>query len=69
MSKEPLGETLFTEEEIAKYLGKSTRTIQEWRKEHRGPLFVQIGRTVRYRKNDVVKWVANQLPKGGSHEG
>lgn len=50
--------TLFDEEAAGKYIGGdktpiSTRTLQRWRLEGGGPLYVKLGRLVRYRQSDL----------------
>ena len=53
---------LFDETAAAEYLGGnapvSTRTLQRWRAEGSGPIFVKIGRLVRYRKPDLDNFLA-----------
>ena len=49
---------LLTETEVAKLLGLSPRTLQAWR--YRGghtPPFIKVGRSVRYRRADVLSWL------------
>ena len=42
----------------------SLGTIRRWRREGRGPLFIRIGRLVRYRVGDVRNFL-NSRPSGG----
>lgn len=50
---------LLTTEELAGFLGVSVRTIEDWRSDRKGPPHVTLGpRTVRYRSDDVLKWLA-----------
>jgi hypothetical protein len=45
---------LLDEDAAAAYLGKlSVRTLQRWRAERKGPPFVKIGRSIRYRKSGL----------------
>lgn len=49
---------LFDEETAGKYIGGaespiSTRTMQRWRLEGVGPVYVKLGRLVRYRRHDL----------------
>ena len=47
-------EKRLTEEQLAKRWQVSTRTLQIWRRERKGPPFMVIGkRTVLYREEDV----------------
>lgn len=53
---------LLTEVQAADLLNLSTRTLQAWRVKGGGPLFVRLGRAVRYRRADVNAWLeANTL--------
>jgi hypothetical protein len=44
-----------TEEEAAAAIGKSLRTLRQWRRRGVGPPYVLFGRTVRYRKPAFVE--------------
>lgn len=49
---------LYDEEAAGKYIGGatspiSTRTMQRWRLEGVGPIYVKLGRLVRYRRHDL----------------
>ncbi|HEY2757792.1 MAG TPA: helix-turn-helix domain-containing protein [Pseudolabrys sp.] len=48
---------LVTEVEIADFLKLSTRTLQSWRINNDGPPFVRVGRAIRYRLRDVIRWI------------
>lgn len=49
---------LVTEEDAASFLAVSTRSLQRWRVEERGPPFVKLhGRRVHYRLSDLESWV------------
>jgi excisionase family DNA binding protein len=56
--------------EAAEYLRSSTSTLAKARMYKRGPLFVRIGRAVRYRQSDLDAWmsasVAQQTEKPGN---
>lgn len=49
---------LLTEHEAATFLKISSRTLQAWRCSKAGPAFVRVGRTIRYRRGDLVAWIA-----------
>ena len=51
---------LLGESELARLLGKSLRTIRRWSVERRAPLKVKLGRSVFYRRESVLKWIAAQ---------
>lgn len=61
------GPQLLTEEQVSAMTGLSTRTLQNWRSLRltKGPPWVKIGFTVRYRAADVARWLEN-LPVAGS---
>jgi hypothetical protein len=49
---------LYDEDAAGKYIGGtqspiSTRTLQRWRLEGVGPIYVKLGRLVRYRQTDL----------------
>jgi excisionase family DNA binding protein len=45
-----------TEKQSARLLSISHRTLQAWRRLGSGPAFVRLGRTIRYRREDVLAW-------------
>ena len=55
-------EELMTEKEVAQFLKVSVNTLRNYRSLGIGPLFVKLGRSVRYRMADVLAWVNG---KGG----
>ena len=49
-------DSLLNEREAAKFLGYSTRALQNWRTRGGGPSYVKISvRSVRYRRRDLIK--------------
>jgi len=44
------------EERAADFLCQSVRTIQKWRVTGYGPMFYKSGRSVRYRRRDLMEW-------------
>ena len=50
-------DAILTEVEIADFLKLSTRTLQAWRVKKDGPPFIRVGRAIRYRLRDVVRWI------------
>jgi predicted site-specific integrase-resolvase len=58
-------ERLLTEQDVAKRLGVSVRTVQNWRREGGiGPACVIIGKhTIRYRMEDVLSYEESCLNK------
>ena len=47
-----------TENETAKTLNKSPRTLQRWRVDGNGPPFVRAGSGILYRPQDIEIWAA-----------
>ncbi len=50
--------TIFDEEAAAEYLGGednplSDRTMQRWRQDGSGPIYIKLGRLIRYRQTDL----------------
>jgi excisionase family DNA binding protein len=52
--------TLLTPAEVAERLRVSTRTLEFWRHQGRGPAYVKIGKRVRYRPDDVERFIEAQ---------
>jgi len=48
-----MAEHLLNEHEAAQFLGLSVFTLRAWRSQRRGPVFVKLGRAVRYRPDDL----------------
>jgi predicted DNA-binding transcriptional regulator AlpA len=46
---------------VAAILNLSPATLRTWRCLGRGPKFAKVGRSVRYRPDDVHGWVAKQV--------
>jgi predicted DNA-binding transcriptional regulator AlpA len=53
----PSDEDLLNEKQVASLLGVSTLTLRKWRWENKGPEWVKIERTVRYRRSAVDDWI------------
>ena len=49
--------SLLTQQELAKYISKSTAWCERARWAGEGPKFLKLGRHVRYRADDVLKWL------------
>lgn len=47
---------LWTVQDVADYLGVPVQTIYQWRHRGYGPRGRKIGRHVRYKPDDVLKW-------------
>jgi excisionase family DNA binding protein len=59
-------DVLWTQEQVAEYLGVSPRTLETWRRRGTGPAWHRVGRSPRYFKGAVVDWVRRQR---GDREG
>jgi excisionase family DNA binding protein len=55
---------LLTTKEVARLLKLSPKTIQLMRHEGRGPRFIRIGSSVRYRQEDIEAWLASIAEEG-----
>jgi predicted DNA-binding transcriptional regulator AlpA len=52
---------------VAKLTGMSRRTLQQWRRERRGPRWRRVGRrAVRYSLADVRRWLSEQQEQSSS---
>lgn len=54
---------LASSREVAEYLGKPSRTLDQWAYLGVGPKFAKIGRERRYKWSDVDAWVEAQSAK------
>jgi hypothetical protein len=52
----PEQKKLATQEEVAEWLQVPVARLKRWRKEHRGPVYMRVGRDVRYAWSDVHRW-------------
>ena len=51
-----------SEDEAASFVGKTIRTLRQWRQKREGPPFAYFGRTVRYHRGALVKFYeSNQI--------
>lgn len=59
-------DVLWRGRQAAEAIAISHRTLEGWRRKRKGPAFVAIGGTVRYRRSDVLGWIAAQRSIGGA---
>jgi excisionase family DNA binding protein len=52
---------LLTVTEVARQLQLAERTLEQWRQARRGPPYILVGRSVRYRQADIDAWLAARL--------
>lgn len=70
-------EKLMTEREAAAYLRVAAITLNTWRhqKTRRAPVYVRVGRQIRYRENDLIRFLEqnavspNYAPAGADEPG
>jgi hypothetical protein len=46
--------------ELAARWGMHPGTLRNWRTANKGPKFIRIGTTIRYRASDVARWEAKK---------
>lgn len=51
---------LWDDRQVAAHLKVARPTLQKWRVQGRGPNFYYLGRSVRYRPEDIDAWVASR---------
>jgi predicted site-specific integrase-resolvase len=52
---------LLLEQEVAQQIGIAIQTMRKWRHEGIGPAHIKIGRTIRYRQEDVDAFFAKAV--------
>jgi hypothetical protein len=57
-------EPLLTVAEVANWLGVAEGTLRYWRHVHRGPPSLTVGGAVRYRPNDIERWLEHGAKQG-----
>jgi excisionase family DNA binding protein len=60
---------LMKQKEAAELLGVSGRTLEGWRLHGGGPLYVKVGRSVRYRLSDLNAWIEQRVRTSTSDNG
>ncbi len=61
-------EPLLSERDVAAICGLSAAAIRRWRLLGKGPRYIKISSTVRYRMDDVKSWLETR-PSGGEEVG
>ncbi|MBH0053182.1 helix-turn-helix domain-containing protein [Salinibacterium sp. SWN139] len=51
---------LLTPAVLSERIGQTERTLSEWRINGKGPLFIRIGRSARYRPEAVDEWLLSR---------
>ncbi len=57
---------LLTTPEAARYLGLAVSTLNKWRVYGYGPAFVKLGRAVRYRQDDLDRFLETRARRSTS---
>ncbi len=57
MPKSLLATPLWTTDQLAEYLGVPTPTIYAWRQRGLGPRACRVGKHLRWRPDDVERWL------------
>jgi len=61
---------LMPEREAARLAGFSIAAFIKWRREGRGPQYIRVGRSIRYRVIDLLAWIECHAVKlDGPHRG
>lgn len=60
---------LMNQRDLAAYLGKSTAWCERARWAGEGPRFIKLGRHVRYRADDVLAWIEDNVRTSTSEGG
>ena len=58
--------TVLTTPEAAHYLGLATSTLNKWRCHGGGPMFIKLGRAVRYRQEDLNTFLTDSAKRSTS---
>ncbi len=53
-------EALLDEKDVAEVFRISRQTLRVWRMNGRGPIFIRVGRCIRYRREDLDVWLEKQ---------
>lgn len=64
----PVLDGLLTPPSLAERLEVTERTLSEWRITGRGPAFIRVGKTVRYRPSAVDTWLLSQEHQSTAEE-
>lgn len=56
------------ETDAADFLCQSVRTLQKWRVNGRGPEYFKPGKSVRYRRRDLMVWAENRRRRHTSED-
>lgn len=57
MSQNALDQRVFTTAQAAQFCGLSPRTLEKYRVSGDGPVYIKLGRSVRYQLADLQNWI------------
>ncbi len=60
--RSPIDEYI-TREDLVRQLGKSTRTLDRWHVERKGPPRTRVGRSIFYCKSELAAWLEQQTER------
>jgi predicted DNA-binding transcriptional regulator AlpA len=60
--------TLLNEHDLARITGLSVASVRRWRLLRQGPKYIKIGASVRYKPEDISRWLDSR-PTGGEQHG
>ena len=52
-----MNNNLLTTQQLAEYLGVAVSTLIQYRRDGNGPIYIKLGHLVRYRMQDVERWL------------
>jgi len=61
-------EALLNEHDVARLTRLSLASLRRWRLLHRGPKYLKLGSSVRYKPEDVAAWLESCPSGGGQHQ-
>jgi excisionase family DNA binding protein len=59
-----MAEKLLSPDEVAEWLDVPKKSLYKWRYESTGPKAYKVGRHIRYRAEDVTRWLEQQASGG-----
>ncbi len=66
-SKQSKSSVLLTVDQVSIYLGLARSTLNKWRCHGGGPVFIKMGRAVRYRQQDLEDFLNDNASTSTSH--
>lgn len=64
----PENDRLLTQDELAERWQVTVRTLQNWRKDEKGPRHIAMGSSARYPLSEVVRYEQENMTTGKMHE-